>query len=151
MCLIGWSLVPHNLHLLFYCFVYSCFEILSPYGVVQCCNQNRFSFSRKVSICLNVQVFSWEISLGGRLKCPYGYFSSHFFFLVKFFLLKSVLSVLFLVAVISLLPLFYAVFLSLYQWIDAILDAGNFLFLLLFSTHAVCLRYLWDVRPYSSS
>ena len=49
-----------------------------------------------------VQVFSCEISVVCRLKCSNSCFSSHFYFLVIFVLVMFVLSVLFLVAVISL-------------------------------------------------
>ena len=50
----------------------------------------------------HVQVFSWEILLVCLLKYPYSCFSFHFCFLVIFVLLMFVLSVLFLVVVISL-------------------------------------------------
>ena len=60
---------------------------------------------------VQVLVFSCEISLVCRLKCPYSCFSSHFCFLVIFALLMFVLSMLFLVAVISFPPrFFYGVF-----------------------------------------
>ena len=49
----------------------------------------------------HVHVFLCEISLFCRLKCPYSLFF-HFCFLVIFVLLILMLSVLFLVAIISL-------------------------------------------------
>ena len=52
----------------------------------------------------HIQVFSWEISLVYLLKYPFSCFSSHFWFLVISVPLMFVLSVLFLVTVISLLP-----------------------------------------------
>ena len=68
---------------------------------------------RKYSVSLlrfpflsQIQVFSCEMSLVCRLKCPYSCFYSHFCFLVIFVLLILVLSVLFLVAIISLPPRF---------------------------------------------
>ena len=48
MGLIDSALSPHNLHLLFCCLVYFCFDIVSPYGVVLCCYRKRFRFSLKV-------------------------------------------------------------------------------------------------------
>ena len=50
----------------------------------------------------HVQVFLYEILLVCHLKCPCSCFSSHFFFLVIFVLIMLVLSVLFLMAIISL-------------------------------------------------
>ena len=52
----------------------------------------------------HVQVFLWKILLVCHLKYPYCCFSYHFCFLVIFFLLMLVLSVLFQVAIISLPP-----------------------------------------------
>ena len=49
----------------------------------------------------HVQVFSCVILLICRLKCPLSCFSSHFFYLVNFVPLIILLSVVFLVAVIS--------------------------------------------------
>ena len=74
-----------------------------PYGGI-CAAIARHSVSLLRFLFLSyVQVFSCELSLVRRLKCPQCCFSSHFCFLVIAVLLILVLSVLFLVAVISLL------------------------------------------------
>ena len=73
----------------------------SHYGVVWCCYQMKFSFSLKISLPFDVQVFSRDISLVCGLKSSYSCFSSHWCFLVIFVLLMFVLSVLFLVALSS--------------------------------------------------
>ena len=49
MWLIVSSLSPNNLHLLFYCLIYSYFDMVSPYSVILCCYYKRFCFSLKVS------------------------------------------------------------------------------------------------------
>ena len=70
-------------------------------------DEKKFSFSFKVSL----SIFSCEILLVFRLKRPQSCFSSHFCFKAIFVLSILVLSVLFLVAIISLpLRLFYVVF-----------------------------------------
>ena len=55
----------------------------------------------------HVQVLPCNMSLVCRLKCPYSCLSSHFCFLIIFVLLILVLSVLFMVAMISLPPRFF--------------------------------------------
>ena len=97
---------------------------------------------------IHVQVFSREISLVCRLKCPSNCISSHFCFQV----IVVLLFVLVLVAAISISLLFFLcslrVVLPMY-W--PYLQCWRFLFLLLFLTHIVCLYHLWDVRRYASS
>ena len=98
-----------NCHIIFICyFVASCLFFLwhSPYGVVSCCYQERFSFHLKVSFFSHVQISSCEMSLICGLKYSYSCFSSHFCFLLIFILLMLVLSVLFLLAAIILPPRF---------------------------------------------
>ena len=108
--LIMWLIVLSiSAHLYICNFVESCLfclHVVSPYGVVLCCSQERFSFSLTFPFCGHVEVFSCEISLACRLKCQYSCFSSHFCFLVIFVLLILLLLVLFLVAVVSLPPSF---------------------------------------------
>ena len=93
----------------------------------------------------HVQVFSCEMSFFSRLKCPYCCFSFHFCFLVIFVLLMLVLSVLFLVAVISLPPPFFiwssrrCINALTSSWILASPLPPSFLC-------TVCLHHLWDVR-----
>ena len=114
MWLIVSSISTHNLHLLFCCvlFIFALTTIRRDLVSLL-----RFSF-----LC-HVQVFSCDILLVCRLKCQYNCFSSHFCFLIIFVLLIFELSVLFLVAEISLpLRLFYVVFLLLYR---CILNAGE--------------------------
>ena len=98
------SLSPHKhtfailLHL-----IYSCFGMIGSYGVVLFYYKERFSLSLlRFFFLRHVQVFSCEILLICCLKRPWNCFSSHFCFLVIVVLLVFVLSVLFLVAVISL-------------------------------------------------
>ena len=81
--------------------VYSCFGIVSTYGVVLCYYQKIFSFYLMVSLskpCPSFLVGDFVC----RLKYPYRCFPSHFCFRANFFLLILMLFVLFLVAVISL-------------------------------------------------
>ena len=120
-CTVLYSLCANLLHLLIifrlYChiiyicyfvrLVYFCFPIVSPYDVF-CAAIRRDSVSHLSFLFLcYVQVFLCEISLVCRLKYPYSSFSSHFCFLVTFLQLMLVLSVLFLVAVISLASRFF--------------------------------------------
>ena len=99
----------------------------------------------------HIHVFSCEMSLANCLKWPYSFFSSHFCFRDIFVLLMFVLSVLFLVALISL-PLHFLYILRVVvsmHW--CYLEWWHVLILLLFLTHTVSLRHLWVVRPYASS
>ena len=64
------SLSPHDLHLLFCCFLYFLALIwLVPYGVVLCCFYERFCFSHRVSIFVShVLVFSWYYSFKTHIE-----------------------------------------------------------------------------------
>ena len=96
------SLSLHSLHLLF-CFVVSILTLI--WLVVMalfCAAIRRDSVSLlKFSFLSHVQVLSCEMLFISHLKRPWSYFSSRFCFLVFVILLSIVLSVLFLMAVIS--------------------------------------------------
>ena len=81
----------------FSCLVYSCFDRISPYGVVFDYYQERFSSLLKFPFLSHVHVFLLEMSKQ---------LFSHFCFLVIFVPLFFVFSVLFLVVVISFPPHF---------------------------------------------
>ena len=102
-----------------------------------------------------VQILSHQISLVCLLKSPYSCFSSHFCFPVIFVLLMFVLSVLLVVTLIYLSMLFFFHFLwSIQVWMDASMRPSTLwwvLVFLLFLIYTICLRHLWDVRPYESS
>ena len=98
-----------------------------------------------------VQACSCEISLVCPLKYLYSFSSSHFCFPAIFILLLLVLSVMFLVRVVSLtLRLFM-------QSSSHCIDASTLSWMLaspllpFFLTNTVCLRHLWDVMLYASS
>ena len=118
MWLIVSSLSPHNLYLLFCCVL----PILALIWLVLMALFYASIRSDSVSLLKfpflsHIHVFSCEMLLVSRLKCPYGCFSSHFCFLTISVLLIHVLSVLFLVAIISLPPHFSMY--SLSRCIDA--------------------------------
>ena len=74
-----------------------------------------------------VHFFSCEMSIISHLKRPQRCFSSHFCFLVIVVLLVLVLSVSFLVVVISpSTALFYVVFKSLYRSVNVAFNVGKF-------------------------
>ena len=104
MWLIVSSLSPYNLHLLFCCvffFNYFCFDIILI--ALFCAAFRRDSVSLlKFPFLSHVQFLSCEIPLVGLLECQNSCFAFHFCFLGVFVLLMLVLSVLLLVAVISL-------------------------------------------------
>ena len=102
MWLIISFLSPHNLHLLFCCILSILALIILVLIALFCAAFRSDSVSlKRFPFFSHVQVFSCEMSLVFRLKCPYDYFSFHFCFLFIFVLLILVLSVLFLVAVVS--------------------------------------------------
>ena len=109
--LIMWLMVsspsPHSLHLLFCCVL----SILALIWLVLmapfCAAIRRFSVSLlKFPFLSHVQALSSEMLFISHLKHPWSCFSSHFCFLVVVILLSIVLSVLFLMAVISPLSCF---------------------------------------------
>ena len=102
-------------------------------------------FLERFSFLINVQVFSCEISLVCRLKCPNNCFSSHLCFLVIVVLLILVLYV-FDRCNQSFFPLFYVVFESSYRCIDSILNAGQSSSSILFLIHTVYLYHLPDAK-----
>ena len=96
------SLSPYNQHLLFCCVLSIFFLIWLVLTALFCAAIRRDSVSLlKFPFLTHVHVFSCEMSLVNRLKLPQKCFSSHFCFLVIVVPLVLVLSVLFLVAVIS--------------------------------------------------
>ena len=109
--LCDWSfrLYQHIVYI-YYLVVYCLFLLWhSPYGVI-CAAIRRDSVSLlRCPFLYHVQVFSCEISFVCRLKYPTVFLSFHFCFLVIFHLMVLVLSVLFLVTVISLPPRFFFV------------------------------------------
>ena len=105
-------------------------------------------FLAQFPLLIHVQVFSCEISILCRLKCPYSCFSFPFCFLVIFVQLILVLSVLLLVAVINL-PIHFLccvrLFVSMHRcW----LHCRWVFFLLLVLTHTVYQRHLCNLSPY---
>ena len=102
MWLIVSSLSPHSLHLLFCCFLSILALIWLVLMALFCAANRRDSVSLlKFPFLSQVQVFWCEMLFISRLKCPWSCFSSHFYFLVIVILLSIVLSVSFLMAVIS--------------------------------------------------
>ena len=102
MWLMVWSLSPHSLHLLFCCALCILALIWLVLMALFCAAIRRDSVSfLKFPFLSHVQVLSCEMLLISRLKRPWSCFSSHFCFLVFVILLSIVLSVLFLMAVIS--------------------------------------------------
>ena len=97
MWLIVSSLSPHNLHLLFcWRLVYSCFDIVSPYGVVLCYYQKRFTFSIKVSLSKPRPSFPvWDFTC-----LPLEMSIQMFFFLLLLLLLLSLLLLLLLLFIL---------------------------------------------------
>ena len=152
--LCDWSFRLCHYIIYIYYFVASCQFFLIKLGlmVLFCTAIRRDSvFLLRFLFHGHVQVFSCEISLVCRFKCSYNCFSSHFYFLVIFVPLKLVLFILFLVVVISL-PSW-----NFMQSYSRCIDVSTLSWMLvspfplLFLTHTVCLRHLWDVRPYVSS
>ena len=102
MSLMVSSLSPHSLHLLFCCVLSILALIWLVLLALFCAAIRRDSVSLlKFPFLSHFRVLSCEILFISRLKRPYIYFPSHFCFLVIIILLSIVLSVLFLVAVIS--------------------------------------------------
>ena len=100
------SLLPQSLDLLFCCVLSILALIWLILMVLFCAAIRRDSVSLlKFPFLSHVQVLSCEMSIS-RLKRPWGCFPSHFCFLVFVILLSIVLSVLFLMAVISPLSCF---------------------------------------------
>ena len=102
--LIMWMMVSslslHNLHLLFYC-VLSIFDLIWLVLMALFCTAIWKDFVSFFPLISNVQVFSFEALFIRSLKCPYSCFSSHVCSLVIIILLFIMLSVSFLMAVIS--------------------------------------------------
>ena len=134
------SLSPHNLHLVFCCVVYFCFDIVLMVLFRAAIGIDSVSLLR-FPFLGHIQIFSCEISLVYPLKC------SFIFCFLVIFMLMLVLSILFLLAVNSLpLRIFM---LSSSHCIDASTLTWIMASLLLFLTHTVCLSHLWVVRPYA--
>ena len=102
MWLIVLSLSPHNLHFLFCC-VLSILALIWLVLMASFCaaiRRDSVSFLKFPSLS-HVLVFSNEMSFISRLKHPWSCFPFHFCFLFIVLLLVTVLSVSFLMAVIS--------------------------------------------------
>ena len=96
------SLSPHNLHLLFCCVLSNLALIWLVLMALFCAPIRRDSDSfLKFPLLGHVQVLSCEMFFISRLKRQWSCFPSHFCFLFFVILLSIVLSVLFLMAVIS--------------------------------------------------
>ena len=96
------SLSPHSLHLLFCCVLSILALIWLVLMALFCATIRRDSASLlKFPFLSHVQVLSSEMLYISRLKRPWSCFPSHFCFLVFVILFSIVLSVLFLMAVIS--------------------------------------------------
>ena len=101
------SLSPHSLHLLFCCVLSILALIWLVLMALFCAALRRDSVSLlKFLFLSHVHVLSCEMLFISRLKRPWSCFSSHFCFLVFVILLSIVLSVMFLMAVISPLSCF---------------------------------------------
>ena len=102
MWLLVLSLSPHSLHLLFCCVLSILTLIWLVLTVLSCAAIRRNSVSfLKFLFLSHVYVLSCEILFICRLNRPQSCFPSHFCFLVIAILLSIVLSVLFLMAVMS--------------------------------------------------
>ena len=107
MWLIVSSLSLHSLHLLFCWVLFILALIWLVLMALFCAAIRRYSVSLlKFPFLRHVLVLSCQMFLISRLKRPWSCFSSHFCFLVFVILLSIVLSVLFLMAVISPLSCF---------------------------------------------
>ena len=127
MWLMASCLSPHSLHFLF-CGVLSILALIwLVLMALFIATIRRDSVSLlKFPFLSHVQVLSCEMLFISRLKRPWSCFPSHFCFLVFVILLSIVLSVSFLMAVISPLScFFYVVFESLYGCFNAVFDAGK--------------------------
>ena len=142
------SMSSHSLHLLFCCVLSILALIWLVLMALFCAAIRRDSVALLKSLFLShIQVLSCEMLFISRLKRHWSCFSSHFCFIVFVILLSIVLSVLFLMAVIS--PptcFFYAVFESMYGCHRCI-RCWQVLFFPLFMVHIVFLRRFWDVKP----
>ena len=49
-------------------FIYSCFDMIGPYGIILSCYLKRFSLFLQVFLFNYVHIFSCEMSLVSRLK-----------------------------------------------------------------------------------
>ena len=97
--LIMWLIVSSLSPAILLCLVYYFLDIILM-GL--CCARRDSVSLLRFPLLSHVHVFSCEISLVCRLKCPYSCFSSHFCFLLIFVLLMHLLFVLILMAVIGL-------------------------------------------------
>ena len=114
------SLSPHKLHLLF------CGVLLMVFMTMFCAAIRRDSVSLlKLLFLSHVLVFSYDMLFISCLKRPESWFSSHFCFQVIVIRLVIVLSVLFLMAVISLLRAFLSSCRSLCRGVNAVFNAGK--------------------------
>ena len=130
------SLSPHSLHLLF-CFVLCILALIwLVLMALFCAAIRRDSVSLlKFPFLSHVQVLLCEMLFISRLNRPWGCFPSHFCFLVFVIVLFIVLSVLFLMAVISHLSCFLC---SHRVVVWKCLRCWQVLFLSLFLVHIVC-------------
>ena len=142
------SLSPHNLHLLF-CWVLSILALIwLVLTALSCAAVRRDSVSLlKYPFLSHVQILSCEMLFISHLNRPNSCFPSDFCFLVIVILLSIVLSVSFLVAVMS--PPSY--FLYSLRVVVSMRQCRQVLFLPLFLKHIVCQRRLWDVKPFALS
>ena len=147
MWLVVSSLLPHNPQLLFCCVLSILALIWLVFVALFCAAIRRDSFYLlKFPFLSHVHVFSCEMLLVSRLKRPQNCFSPHFF-LIIFVLLVLVLSVLFLLAVISLL-LAFLFSLRVVSIRQRSLPCWKVLFLFPFLTHIIIIIiYLLEFFP----
>ena len=141
------SLSLHSLHLLFSCVLSILALIWLVLMALFCVTVKRDSVSLlKFPFLSHVHVLSSEMFFISRLKRPKSCFPSHFCFIVIVILLSIVLSVSFLMAVMSP-PSWYVyslwVVVSMRQ---RCLQCCQVLFFPLFLKHIVCQRRLLDIR-----
>ena len=124
MWLVVSSLSPHKLHLQF-CVFLSIFTL----KLLFCVAIRRDSVSLLLLPFLSHdQIFSYEISLVCRLKCPYSCFSFYFCLLVIFVLLMLVWFVLFMIAVNSFPLHYYNHYLLIRVFTSALADGFSLVF-----------------------
>ena len=144
--LCDWSFYLYNLHLLFCCILSILALIWLVLVALFCTAVQRDSVSLiSIPFLCHVHVCLCMPSLLSRLKCPSSCFSSHVWFLF-IVLLILMLSVLFLVAVISLPPNFSSRLQVVVLMRQHCLQCWQFL---LFLTYIFCQRHHCDVMPYA--
>ena len=127
MWLIVSSLSPHNLHFLFWCVLFFLALIWLVLMALFCAAFRRDSFSLlRFPFLRHVQVFSWDMLLISDLKRSWSCFSSHFLFPIYCHSVGfSVVTIVSGGSNQSFPALFYAVFESLYRYVNDVFNDGK--------------------------